>query len=238
MDFPGFIDLPGPLGWPSLWVFIRHGESEGNILTEDVKAHHELSTYDFPLTERGRIQVQMTRDWLSRSFLDDFDAKESSTYYRARQTLELLDPKGTHIENPLLDEREVGMRQVFTAAEFREAMPQEVRRHKRDGRYHHRRPGGRSFADTERDIWTYFFLMRMRFPDQRVLTVGHGNWFSAARRVLHGWSIEKMLMEDKTNHPKNASVSVYRFNRALDPPRFQLDQYNVTPWELGNTPAQ
>ena len=42
------------MAWPKLLVFVRHGESEGNVLNADERAELEIPTHEYALTPRGR----------------------------------------------------------------------------------------------------------------------------------------------------------------------------------------
>jgi probable phosphoglycerate mutase len=64
-------------------VFIRHGQSEKNILKIKSSAKDK-----HPLTEKGKVQAQNAAKKLSAN--NDFDLIISSPVLRARQTAEII----------------------------------------------------------------------------------------------------------------------------------------------------
>ena len=77
------------MAWPKLLVFVRHGESEGNILNVDERAELEIPTHEYALTLRGRRQALMAGLYLNKEF-GSFDVYYNSTYRRAKETMTLI----------------------------------------------------------------------------------------------------------------------------------------------------
>src|SRR3989344_4537613 len=42
---------------PKKLIFVRHPESEGNVLSADGRANHALANHRYPLTPRGKLQA-------------------------------------------------------------------------------------------------------------------------------------------------------------------------------------
>ncbi|WP_064746906.1 histidine phosphatase family protein [Lysobacter antibioticus] len=73
---------------PLSLIFIRHGESAGNV---DKRKHLELADHAIPLTDTGRRQAYAAGQWLGRHFLERNTAQTRtrfwvSPYTRTRQT--------------------------------------------------------------------------------------------------------------------------------------------------------
>jgi broad specificity phosphatase PhoE len=92
------------------FVFLRHGESIGNVESR------WQGQADYPLTERGRAQVRsLAERWKSEDV--KFDLAVTSTLIRARETAEIvastLDVKVEY--DPIWMERHVGEMAGLTA---------------------------------------------------------------------------------------------------------------------------
>lgn len=96
------------------FVFLRHGESIGNVESR------WQGQADYPLTEKGRAQVRsLAERWKSEGV--QFDLAVTSTLIRARETAEIvasaLDVKVEY--DPIWMERHVGEMAGLTAEEVR-----------------------------------------------------------------------------------------------------------------------
>ena len=87
-------------GLPIDLIFVRHGESEGNVA--DIMHDKDMSyrarlegkkSYDDRLTERGRMQAMTTGKWLRKNRVV-FDAFYYSDLERTKETAALLDLEG------------------------------------------------------------------------------------------------------------------------------------------------
>jgi broad specificity phosphatase PhoE len=86
--------MAGIHGLPYDIVFVRHGQSEGNIASmyEDrgIDLFRERiavkSTYDFRLTKEGVEQAKKTGKWIRKNIADRFDRYYSSDLLRAKET--------------------------------------------------------------------------------------------------------------------------------------------------------
>lgn len=127
-------------------IFIRHGESEGNTLTDRDEVY--TGQWDCPLTERGWAQA---RAFAGDPMLADADAFFVSDLLRAVETARAM-TKRELILDPRLRERSLG--------EFEGRRVEEVRQDPRYRRYFHdpayasfrhsftvRAPNGECYAD-------------------------------------------------------------------------------------------
>ncbi|MDO8584986.1 MAG: histidine phosphatase family protein [bacterium] len=117
------------MGMPADLVFVRHGESEGNVaqsasrkgnnayFTEEFRKRHSSL---WRLTDKGRMQACTAGVWLRKEFSDGFFRYYTSEYLRAMETAALLSfPNATWFLDILLRERDQG---------DMEAMPEDERR--------------------------------------------------------------------------------------------------------------
>jgi broad specificity phosphatase PhoE len=96
------------------FVFLRHGESIGNVESR------WQGQADYPLTEKGRVQVRsLAERWKSEDV--NFDLAVTSTLIRARETAEIVaSTLNVKIEyDPIWMERDVGEMAGLTAEEVR-----------------------------------------------------------------------------------------------------------------------
>jgi broad specificity phosphatase PhoE len=96
------------------FVFLRHGESIGNVESR------WQGQSDYPLTEKGRAQVRsLAERWKSEGV--KFDLAVTSTLTRARETAEIVaSALNVKIEyDPIWMERDVGEMAGLTAEEVR-----------------------------------------------------------------------------------------------------------------------
>lgn len=75
-------------------IFVRHGESEGNVASRDDSIRTEEfdaeSSYHYRLTKKGRRQAKETGKWILSQFPNGFDAYLCSPFARTRETAALL----------------------------------------------------------------------------------------------------------------------------------------------------
>jgi broad specificity phosphatase PhoE len=137
-------------------IFVRHGESEGNVAREVAVAERaEVITVDrrdpdVPLSGRGRQQADALGRWLAEQRLDVLTVW-SSPYTRARQTAERA-VNGAGLDRPIrvderLRDRELGVLDLLTTEGVEARYPEEAVRRRWLGKLYYRPPGGESWAD-------------------------------------------------------------------------------------------
>ena len=99
-------------------MFVRHGESEGNVaFNRSVAGDHSLYTGPFldrhssqwRLTDRGREQAHRAGEWMRENIDTDFDGYYSSEYLRALETAAHLElPSARWRPEVMLRERDWG----------------------------------------------------------------------------------------------------------------------------------
>lgn len=203
---------------PSLLVFVRHAESEGNVLSlPEEHAAQAKSTHAYALTARGRAQAESVRDFLKQESLTGFDTYFSSYYPRALETLDILLPESKRleprpfIEDSRLAEAQRGIYHHMSREEIAAKYPEELARRDREGLYHYRPPGGENWPDVEMRIHSFLGTLARDYVGRRVLVVTHGHWLALLRKVAHGQSAAdaEAAYRAGTSVPPNASVTEY-----------------------------
>lgn len=202
------------MSWPELLVLVRHAESEGNLLTADERAEHEISTAEYPLTPHGREQARTTGKYLQGKY-GQFDVYYTSYYTRSKETLEIMYPEAHVYEDPRLAEAQRGIYHTATKEQIQEHYPLEIVRKEREGLYHYRPPGGENWPDVELRIHSFLSTLSRDYGGQKVLIVVHGNWLILFQRLIHHFSVEEALRRYKAQVVPNTSVTVYDGGRNL-----------------------
>lgn len=196
--------------FPDEIYFVRHAQSVGNTMEEDIRASMALSTVVYELTDHGRWQAEQTGAWL-RQRLPKPDRIIRSHYLRTDQTAALLYPNLPVREDALVAEADRGNWRVMTEQQMQEHMPWEVRRRQLDGPYHYRPAGGESWPDVEQRVRTFMRSIRTHYQGQRIVVVTHSNWLLCLQRLRNGWSTEEVIRRREAREvPANASVLIYR----------------------------
>jgi probable phosphoglycerate mutase len=199
------------MGWPRLLVLVRHGESVGNIKTAEQRATFETSTQDYPLTENGRRQAELTGEWLRSSF-DRFDVYYHSYYRRAKETMQILYPSAKHYEDDRLAEANRGIWHSYTRDEIRQFFPKEIDRKEKEGLYHHRPIGGENWPDVALRLHSFLGTLARDCDQRRVLIVDHGHVRILLQKLIHRFSIDEALRRYHTSIVSNCSTAIYTSN--------------------------
>lgn len=218
------------MGWPKKLVLVRHGESEGNVLSREERARWDVPTHQYKLTERGRRQAEITGQYL-RDCFKQFDRYYVSTYARSRETMEIMFPGAKLYEDARLDEANRGIWHTMTDEQIRTRFPEEFARKDREDLYHHRPLGGENWPDMELRGHSFLGTLARDYDDENVLVVGHGHWLVILQRLIHHFSIEEAMRRYKENIFENTSVTVYESLESRGCLRLVLMQENVIPWK-------
>ena len=218
------------MAWPKRLVLVRHAESEGNVLSVDERAHLDVSTHAYPLTEKGREQARATGEYLRKRF-GNFDVYYVSYYVRSQETMRIMYPVAHVYEDPRLAEGQRGIWHTMTQEEIRKNFPGEIERKKREGLYHYRAPGGENWPDIELRIHSFLGTLNRDYDNMNVLIVVHGHWLILFQRLVHHFPITGAIKRYEMAVSKNASVTLYKGLRHKGKSMLVLAEENIVPWE-------
>lgn len=181
----------------SLW-FVRHGQSEGNVIRDDAERRHAerfdfgMRDADVPLSDLGRRQASALGGWLSEQPAEILpDAVLVSPYRRAAETADLVlaDAGLTGVRRGVderLRDREMGEWDGLTWRGIVARFPEEAERAKLVGRFFHRPAAGESWADMCLRLRTFLADVARELEGARVLVVAHDVVIQLVRVVLEG----------------------------------------------------
>lgn len=215
--------------WPKLLALVRHAESEGNIRTADERAEYDVASYEYAITERGRKQAEITREYLQKNF-GTFDAHYTSYYRRAKETMGILCP-GTEVrEDPRLAEAQRGIWHTMIPKKVMARFPEELARKEREGLYHYRPFGGENWPDIELRIHSFLNTLSRDHSGQKVLIVVHAHWLILFQRLMEGFSIDEAVARYKSSSIENASITTFNGRIHERRSRLLLAKENIIPW--------
>lgn len=188
---------------PKDLLFIRHGQSEANIVQksddhglEEVLAREIFNRPDWQnrLTGQGVEQALQAREWIDRELggLAAFDALYVSPFYRTRETAAHVggpDLEGWTIDDRIV-ERSWGVYGKVPRAEQRSQFPLTAAE-KAANPWYIRLDGGESMPDVYGRFRDFQATLHREQVDRRVAVVSHGDFINAAR-----YGIERLTPEE------------------------------------------
>ncbi len=180
-------------------VFVRHGQSEKNILK--VKS----STRDrHPLTEKGKIQAKNTAQKLSTQ--GGFDVIISSPVLRARQTAEIIS-EYLHVPivfDDLISEYDYGNWNDLTEQEMLERHEDylEYKKHERGTQEHFdfKLGGTESRADVVERAKKFLEKIKEEYSGKNLIVVSHGGINGAIELALNNSGLETFYEKERIGH--------------------------------------
>lgn len=195
--------------YPKKVVFVRHAESEGNVLTRDEQRRFPVGTNRYNLSPHGREQAHITGEWMRKHFPNP-DRVIYSYYARTNETARILYPNLSLREDALLAERDRGIWTNTSEAEVMKFLPSEIDRRDQQGSYHYRPIGGENLPDVERRVREFRRSIRSNYSGKTIVVVGHSQWILLWQKIVHGWSIEETMRRyEAQDWAENASVTIY-----------------------------
>lgn len=184
-------------------IFVRHGQSEANIVQkrDDHGLHPDTTKsilarpdWRHRLTSQGVKQAQAAGNWVRKNIneLDVFDALYVSPFFRTRETAAHLGGMGVQgwtVDDRLV-ERSWGVYGKVTRAEQRSQFPLTAAE-KAANPWYIRLDGGESMPDVYARFRDFQGTLHREQADKRVLVVSHGDFINAAR-----YGIERMMPEE------------------------------------------
>lgn len=205
---------------PKRLVFVRHGESEGNVIAELMKAgrYAEVSPevraipgWKWRLTSRGREQATAAGQWITCN-IPGFDWGYTSCYPRALETAGLLGLPGS-IWRVVYYIRERGWGEIesFPQRDEDVAMVMEELRRRREDRVFWCPPSGETLADVIHRIDRFFDTLHRECSEDSVIAVMHGEAMWAARLILERILPREaeLMMNDRANDIGNCHILEY-----------------------------
>ncbi len=199
-----------PSPYPETVVFVRHAQSQGNVLTVAERAALTIGTASYDLTDVGRAQAACTHDWMQEYFPNP-DRLLSSYYLRPLATGGICYPGMPIRQDERLAESDRGVYTILGSEGVQREMPWEILRKNRDGLYHYRPPGGENWPDVLRRIREFRTSIRNRYPGKTIVVFGHGFWILLWQMLHEQWTIEETVERYLSDRiVANASVLIYR----------------------------
>ena len=235
------------MAMPSNLVLVRHGHSEGNLVSDKSKQGDDsFYTPDFRerpghrwrLTKDGTEQAQKAGSWILENILQKFDRYYVSPYVRTRETAALLNlPDAEWRVDQRLRERDWGDIGSMPKTEFHKDYPRSASMKKTDALYW-RPPGGESIADVRLRVRNLFDTLHRECAGQSVLLVTHGEFMWAARAELEYMTDEQWVLSDLDPAQKIRNTQVIRYTRnhpeTGETGKYIAWQKSVCPWKENN----
>ncbi len=198
-------------------IFIRHGESTGNVVGQDERAGWDIPNHAYPLTDRGRQQARFAGQYLMERFGTNYfhsTTVTDSDFLRSQETLDEIVGivpvfESNRFRDSRLNEKWDGIFHDLTKAELEEKYKDQINLRKRTGYYLYRAPGGESCPDVEERVRSFIRDYWDIAVNQRLLVSGHGRWFLVFQKVVHRWTVEEFLERKKKDECANCMVAYY-----------------------------
>jgi broad specificity phosphatase PhoE len=200
---------------PNDIIFVRHGQSEANIVQKLAKddLHHENEDKinDRPdwqqrLSARGIEQAKNAKLWIDQYLggVESFDARYVSPFLRTRETAAYLGgvETGEWTIDDRIVERSWGVYGIVPRAEQRAQFPLTAKLHTITPWYV-RFDGGESMPDVYGRFRDFQGTLHREQSGRRVLVVSHGDFINVAR-----YGIERMLPEQWEAIDRDPSLTI------------------------------
>jgi broad specificity phosphatase PhoE len=223
---------------PVRLFFVRHGESEGNVIQDDAALdakYRDVPDAEYRLTLRGVEQARKAGEWL-RAALDTFAGNLVgfvSPFVRAKETAGNLGLGLPWLPYPFLTERSWGDFRELDA----ERQKAQKRLKKRDPLYA-RMPGGQSFADLASTNYLFFGMLHREHSENTVVAVCHGERMLMLRYQLERMTDEafRALMRSSKTGDKVRNGQIFEYTRR-NPESGELStrldwMRSFCPWDL------
>lgn len=214
------------MSMPNRLVFVRHGQSEPNLIHQSERdangessdlhfAHNEVyerHDWEQRLTKKGVDQAKVAGDWITKNIMnvEDFDRRYVSTFQRAFETAYNISSGTDWLVEDRVRERDWGEFGATPYEERKMLFPYTFNASKTNSFYANLN-GGESLSDVQMRVRDFVGTLHRDMPGKNVLVVSHGELITVARYL-----IERMLPEeiveadkDKTQSMKNCTILEY-----------------------------
>jgi NAD+ kinase len=213
---------------PEDLVFVRHGESEGNVaynkhrngdnsyFTKEFLMRHSSS---WRLSDRGIQQAKISGEWIKNNILQYFDRYYSSEYLRAMETAGHMNlPMAQWFRDFYLRERDFGDLDYYSPIERQKVFQRDLEYQKVND-FFWIPPNGESMAQLCLRADRFLNTLHRECPGGKVIVVCHGDLMWAFRirieRLSQGRYIELKESDDFKDRILNGQVLHY--TRRIDP---------------------
>lgn len=216
---------------PNDLVFVRHGQSEANIVQKELIPDHQFETIqavnDRPdwqqrLSPLGIEQAKLAKQWIDNNLggVESFDGRYLSPFLRTRETAAYIggDDCSEWTVDDRVAERSWGVYGTVARAEQRKQFPLTSKLHQSTPWYV-RFDGGESMPDVYGRFRDFQGTLHREQSGNRVVVVSHGDFINVAR-----YGVERMLPEqwealdrDPTHTIRNCSITHYTRINPNDP---------------------
>jgi len=195
-------------------IFVRHGQSIGNVRGLDDESLVDTPNYLFGISEQGQFESRQAGEIL-RNLKLSWDQSFISTYLRTKQTwdgMKSVFPTG--LAEPIIDSRLNewwrGIWHTMNKDDIVKYFPLEFGISKREGWYHYRAPGGQAGQDVELQIYSFLtdFVSGTYSDAKTILVVGHGKWAILFWRIMTGATVDEAEEKLKNNPFGNCSITI------------------------------
>lgn len=230
---------------PNLVVFVRHGQSEANViqqrdklfvkymeagdedaaaaLPEIPEALRERPDWEHRLTDKGIAQAQAAGAWLLENMGDVstvFQGRYHSLFVRARETASYLSsPDCLWRPHNMIHERDWGQYGMTPRSEQEARFPHTYRMKKASPLYA-RLDGGEAIGDNVAlRVRSFRETTKRKFAGKNVIAVTHGDVFTTARFVYERMLPEEVaeMESDPTQRIGNCALMAYASFNPNDP---------------------
>ena len=216
---------------PNDLVFVRHGQSEANIVQKGhepqpsldvIAAVNDRPDWQQRLSSLGIEQAKLAKAFVDQELggVESFDGRFLSPFLRTRETAAYLggDECGEWTVDDRVVERSWGVYGTVARAEQRKQFPLTNKLH-RSTPWYVRFDGGESMPDVYGRFRDFQGTLHREQSGKRVIVVSHGDFINVAR-----YGIERMLPEqwealdrDPTYTIRNCSITHYSRVNPNDP---------------------
>lgn len=185
------------MGMPNHIIFIRHGESEANVVQKRDKRGEDVATpenlavrkradYKHRLSQKGIAQAVQARTWIAQHIraIGEFDSYFASSFFRARETAAIISANEPAVQweiDDRLAERNWGAHGPLTIAERKESYEVTDQLMDKDP-FHAAFEGGESIWSVKNERIRNLLNTWAREQDGKtMLVVTHGDLIRAAR---------------------------------------------------------
>lgn len=223
---------------PNDLLFMRHGESEANVLLEQIAAdplntdrREEYHDSMIRLTDKGISQAKAAGKWLKENGFGSFDRYSVSPYARTRETAGYLELSGSWRIDDRIREQNWGEYNLIGMDDIERDSKRSRTLYNQSYWYWHPR-GGESLSSEVRARFTRVLDGLHRDPDsKRVLFVTHGAYMQMVRFELERmtpeawedtwkqWSIDncQILHYTRINPVTGEQASKISWMRSINP---------------------